>query len=221
MKHIRNLLFDLDGTLVDSSRTIQTCIQYALDQLGIAPVVDSPVESVIGKPLFDIFLSQYPMSHAQAELAVGHYREHYDRLAQAGSQVYEGVNEALAHLKRDGMRLYIATVKPTSVADKVLRDLRLRSYFDGVAGASMGTERRDKSSIIAYALKKFDLDPRCSLMIGDREQDILGARENGLSCIAVSYGFGSKHELDSASPDFVVGHSREIAPLFKNPFVAK
>ncbi len=221
MNHIRNILFDLDGTLVDSSQTIRTCIEYALDQLGIAPAPESPVESVIGKPLFEIFLSQHPMSSEQAELAVRHYREHYDRLAQAGSQVYDGICEALSNLKSDGMRLYIATVKPTAVADKVLRDLQLRAYFDGVAGASMGAERRDKSSIIAHALKKFDLDPGCSLMIGDRDQDIFGARENGLPCIAVSYGFGSQDELDSALPDFVVAHSREIAPLFKNPSVAK
>lgn len=221
MNHIRNILFDLDGTLVDSSQTIRTCIEYALDQLGIAPAPESPVESVIGKPLFEIFLSQHPMSSEQAELAVRHYREHYDRLAQVGSQVYDGICEALSNLKSDGMRLYIATVKPTAVADKVLRDLQLRAYFDGVAGASMGAERRDKSSIIAHALKKFDLDPGCSLMIGDRDQDIFGARENGLPCIAVSYGFGSQDELDSALPDFVVAHSREIAPLFKNPSVAK
>lgn len=221
MKHIRNLLFDLDGTLVDSSQTIRICIDYALDQAGITSAAGRKVESVIGKPLFDIFVSQYDMSPDQAESAIGHYRAHYHRLAQAGSRIYDGIHDALSILRNDGLRLFIATVKPTSVADKVLCDLQLRPYFDGVAGATMGTGRRDKTSIIAFALKKFDLDPRCSMMIGDRDQDILGARENGMSCIAVSYGFGSKEELDSALPDHVVGHSREIVSLFTNPSLAK
>jgi phosphoglycolate phosphatase len=221
LKNIQNLLFDLDGTLVDSSRTIGVCIEYALGRLGISAAGDLPVTSVIGMPLLDIFRQQYEMSNEQAESAVAHYREHYDRLDQAGSEVYESIPEVLATLRNEGFRLFIATVKPTAVAEKVLHDLGLRSFFDGVAGASMGHQRRDKASIITHALHSFDLVPAQCLMIGDRDQDIIGARENGLSCIAVSYGFGSRDELDSAGPDHVVGHSAEILSLLVNPSMSE
>jgi phosphoglycolate phosphatase len=217
LKNIRNLLFDLDGTLVDSSRTISICIDYALSQLGISAAGVIPVRSAIGMPLLEIFRTQCEMTDEQADSAVAHYREHYDRLGQAGSQVYDSIPEVLSTLRSEGFRLFIATVKPTSVAEKVLHDLGLRSFFDGVAGASMGRERRDKSSIIAHALLSFDLEPAQCLMVGDRDQDIIGARENGLSCIAVSYGFGSRDELDSAQPAHVVGHSAEILALLVNP----
>ncbi len=221
MKNIQNLLFDLDGTLVDSSITIGVCIEYALDQLGIAAPGDVEVASVIGRPLLDIFREHYAMTQEQSESAIGHYREHYDRLGQAGSLVYDGVNEALSSLRSNGYRLFIATVKPTGIAEKVLGDLELLAYFDGISGASLGHERRDKASIIAHALKKFALDPMQSLMIGDRDQDILGARANGIPSIAVTYGFGSRNELDSARPDHVVGHSGEIVSLLMNPSMAK
>jgi phosphoglycolate phosphatase len=217
MKNIRNLLFDLDGTLVDSSLTISACIDYALDRLEILNAGNSPVTSVIGTPLLDIFRKHYEMTDEQAEAAIAHYREHYDRLAQAGSQVYDGVPEVLSTLRNEGFLLFIATVKPTSIAKKVLSDLDLRCYFDGIAGASMSHERRDKASIIAYALQKFDLDPMQSLMIGDRDQDIIGARENGLPSIAVTYGFGTRDELDSARPDHLAGHSEEIVSFLLNP----
>jgi phosphoglycolate phosphatase len=91
--------------------------------------------------------------------------------------------------------------------------MQLREHFDGVAGSSMGHERRDKSSIIAHALNKFELDPACSMMIGDRGQDIAGARDNGLGSIAVSYGFGSMEELRAAGPDHIVGRATEIATI--------
>jgi phosphoglycolate phosphatase len=221
MKNIRNLLFDLDGTLVDSSRTISVCIDYALDRLGVSTSGDIPVTSIIGTPLLDVFRQQYEMTDQQAELAIAHYREHYDHLNQAGSTVYDRIHQVLTTLRTEGFHLFVATVKPTSIAEKVLGDLGLRSCFDGVAGASMSHERRDKASIIAYALRKFDLDPLQSLMIGDRDQDILGARENGLPCIAVTYGFGSRAELDSALPCHVVGHSEEIVSFLLNPSPAE
>jgi len=220
MNTIRYLLFDLDGTLVDSSLTISASLDYALDRLGISTAGHGPVSSVIGMPLLDIFRRQYEMTDEQAEAAVAHYREHYDHLAQAGTRVYDSVREALSTLQDEGFSLYIATVKPTSIAEKVLSDLDLRCYFDGVAGASMSPERRDKASIMAYALQKFDLDPVQSLMIGDRDQAIFGARESGLPCIAVTYGFGSRGELESARPEHLAGHAGEIVSLLMNPSIA-
>ncbi|MBT8048025.1 MAG: HAD hydrolase-like protein [Xanthomonadales bacterium] len=216
MNNVRNVLFDLDGTLVDSSRTISTCIEYALQQTGAVPDREVQVRTLIGKPLLDIFRDVFSLTPAQTASAIGHYREHYDDLAQAGTEVYDSVHEMLSHLGQGGYRLFIATVKPTPIAGKVLADLQLRNHFEGIAGASMGPERRDKTRIIAHALRKFDLDPSQSLMIGDRDQDILGARANRMSAIAVTYGFGSRNELISARPDHLVGHSKDIAPLLMN-----
>ncbi len=109
--------------------------------------------------------------------------------------------------------MFIATVKPTSIAEKVLSDLQLRTCFDGVAGSSMNHERRDKADIIAHALYKHELDPSQSMMIGDRAQDITGAQHNGLFSVAVSYGFGTREELDAVGPDHMVHHSPEILDL--------
>lgn len=217
MRELQNLLFDLDGTLVNSSRTIAVCIDYALDKLGMLPDDAPRVETWIGLPLLDIFRDHFGLEHEPAESAIAHYREHYEFLAQAGSEVYDGIHDALSGLRNAGFRLFIATVKPTPVAEKVLGDLGLRAYFDGVAGASTGHERRDKASIIAYALAEFGLEPHRSLMIGDRDQDVLGARQNGLPCVAVTWGFGSTGELEQAGPAFSIAHSRELVPLLVNP----
>ena len=218
---IQNLLFDLDGTLVDSSQTISASIEFALESMGIDSANRTPVEKVIGASLFDIFRNEFDLTDEQAYVAIDLYREHYDSLNQAGTLVYDNIRDVLPRLRTAGYRLFIATVKPTQIAEKVLSDLNLRPWFDGVAGSSMDSERRDKSSIIAHALRKFDLDPSCSMMIGDRNQDITGARENGLLAMAVTYGFGSREELHSVQPDHTVDDSEQIASLLLNPSMAK
>jgi len=213
LKHIQNVLFDLDGTLVDSSGTIGASLEYALGRLGAGPLSAVPLHSVIGKPLLDIFQGEFAMNAEQAHEAIDHYREYYDGLGQAGTSIYPDIPEVLAALQSSGYRLYVATVKPTPIAEKVLTDVQLRRYFDGVAGASMGPERRDKTSIIAHALECFELDAGQSVMIGDRRQDIDGARDNGLPAIGVSYGFGSREELESAQPALIAERSSEITAL--------
>lgn len=218
---VRNVLFDLDGTLVDSSQTIGMSIDFALEAMAVENPRAKPIETVIGRPLFDIFRNEYSMTDDQAHRAIDLYRDHYDSLNQEGTDVYESIREVLPALKNAGYRLFVATVKPTLIADKVLTDLELRSSFDGISGASMGPERRDKSSIIAHALSSFGLDPSQSLMIGDRDQDIHGARDHGLPAIGVTYGFGSREELDAAEPAHLVDHSRQILDLLVNPNAAK
>ena len=218
---LKNVLFDLDGTLVDSSKTIGMSIDFALDAMAIGTARDHPIETVIGRPLFDIFRNEYSMTDDQAHRAIDLYRDHYDSLNQEGTDVYESIHEVLPALRNAGYRLFVATVKPTSIADKVLTDLDLRSCFDGVSGASMGPERRDKSSIIAHALGSFGLNSSQSLMVGDRDQDILGARDHGMPAIGVTYGFGSREELSAAYPAHLVDHSRQILDLLVNPNAAK
>ena len=208
-----NVLFDLDGTLVDSRGTITASIEHALGRMGVSPAAGPAVTGMIGLPLFDIFTGPFGLPREDALQAIEHYRRHYDNLSPEGSRVYEHVAQDLGRLRRHGLRLYVATVKPTSIAEKVLGDVGLAVHFDGVAGASMGPERREKTGIIAHALKRFGLDPSRSLMVGDRDQDIAGARANGLRAVGVTYGFGSPDEIAAARPDFVSPRPGAIAGL--------
>ena len=216
LKKLHNVLFDLDGTLVDSSKTILDSVFFALETLGVDPQSGPDVRSLIGMPLFDIFVGQYGMAEDRAQLAIDHYREYYEQLNQAGTTVFAGVRDGLAELQENGLQLFIATVKPTSIAEKVLSDLGLREHFAGVAGASMGPERRDKTSIIAHALSTFGLIADRTVMVGDRDQDILGARANGLPSMAVTYGFGHRDELAAARPDHSADHFRDVSRILVN-----
>jgi phosphoglycolate phosphatase len=114
MKGIHNLLFDLDGTLVDSRETISASLSYALDRMGLPSGIDERIDTVIGTALLDIFCNEYEMGHEQAEIAIDHYRVHYDELRQAGTHIYPDIESVLEHLRKAGFRLYIAMRKKCS-----------------------------------------------------------------------------------------------------------
>jgi phosphoglycolate phosphatase len=211
--HVKHVLFDLDGTLVDSSETIAASVSFALGRLGEKKLASGEVTSLIGQPLLEIFGSHFSLSEEQTHRAIDLYREHYEELRQAGTRVYDGVREALSRLQGSGRDLYVATVKPTAIAETVLVDLDLRDHFKGVAGSSMDHRRRSKGRIIAHALASWDLVADASLMVGDRAQDIEGARENGFGAIGVNYGFGTRDELAGAGPLHIVDTAAEIANL--------
>jgi phosphoglycolate phosphatase len=213
MSDIKNVLFDLDGTLVDSSGAIRSSLVYSLDRLGAHWPDGMAVESVIGMPLLDILHERFGITGDRAELGIRYYREHYDVHARKESRVYDHVEELLERLSRANLRLFLATVKPTPIAEKVLDEMNLARWFSGVAGSSMDHSRREKSAIIGHALNAFGLAAEHSMMVGDRRQDIRGARQNGLRAVGVTYGFGSREELLEAGPDHIVACSSELGPL--------
>lgn len=213
MQKIHHILFDLDGTLVDSSGAIQAALTHGLQRLGLEYPADCAIESLIGMPLLDILRDRFGIVGEPAERVITHYREYYDQRAQGETRVYERVAETLNTLCAAGIGLFVATVKPSPIAAKVLRDMGLQGYFKGVAGSSMDHARRDKAHIIRHALQQYGLEAGRSLMVGDRAQDIDGARQNGLYAVGVTYGFGSLQELTTASPDHLVDCPSEIPAL--------
>jgi phosphoglycolate phosphatase len=213
MREIHNILFDLDGTLVDSSGAIRASLAYALERGGLRFPDDRPVERLIGTPLLDIFRDEFGVTGAAAEQAIADYRAHYDAEARAGTRVYDHVEDCLEALRAAGCTLVVATVKPSPIAVKVLSEMGLDRYFSGVAGSSMDHARRDKADIIRHALQAFGLDAAHSAMVGDRAQDIRGARSNRLYAVGVTWGFGPLEELTAAAPDHLAGCCSEIPGL--------
>ena len=216
---IHNVLFDLDGTLVDSSGTIADCIAHSLRELALDAHCQTPLKSLIGLPLLDIFRDHYGLNEDQAQTAIDIYRVQYDAMKQAGTRVYEDIDSVLSTLRGSGLRLFLATVKPAPIAEKVLTDLGMRSYFAGVAGSSMDHRLRRKSEIIGHVLATWALQPEHSLMVGDRSQDIEGARANGLRSIGVGWGFGSLAELQAATPDHIVTRAADLPAIIAAPGV--
>lgn len=197
----RAVLFDLDGTLTDPKVGITRSIQYALRKRG-RPVPDADsLESFIGPPLERSFRERFAMTPVEARQAVEDYREYFADKGLFENAVYPGIPELLESLRGRGVRLLVATSKPTVFAERILAHFALAGHFDQVVGSHLDGRRVEKQELIADALATLSgVTRERAVHVGDRRHDVEGAHANGIAAIAVGWGYGTREELEAARP---------------------
>lgn len=204
MKFYRHILFDLDGTLTDPAEGITASVAYALAKFGIQVRDRKSLYVFIGPPLIDSFMTYYGMSREEAVQAVAYYREYFAPKGIFENIPYDGIRSQLEALWACGRKLYVATSKPEEFALKILEHFDLLQYFTAVAGATMDETRTRKGEVIAYLLAKQGLRETSDiLMVGDRDQDMKGAAQNGIDSLGVLYGYGDREELTAAGATYL------------------
>jgi phosphoglycolate phosphatase len=194
-----NLLFDLDGTLTDPRQGILACFKYALHRLQLKTPSDSELERFIGPPLKESFAILVGSDDgARVERAVTYYRERFAAQGIFENEVYPGMADALSRLCDRGAFLFVATSKPTVFAERIVEHFALARFFGAVYGSELSGTNADKKDLLARVLDAESLSPADTVMIGDRAQDVLGARANSVFPVGVLWGYGSRQELLSA-----------------------
>lgn len=205
------VLFDLDGTLTDSQDGILNSIEYALHHFGI-PVEDRAIlRPWLGPPLVDSLMKYHGFNREQALEGVKKFREYFDAKGIFENRVYDGIEALLARLQAEGYILMTATSKPEVAARRIADHFNLTRYFTFIGGASLDDSRVRKADVIRYVLETNRIDdPASVMMVGDRENDILGAKQNGLESIGVLYGYGDRDELEAAGADHIAETVEDI-----------
>lgn len=207
-------MFDLDGTVTDSALGITNSVMYALNKYGIAVNERSELNRFVGPPLHDSFKNFYGFSNEEANKAVEYYREYYIDKGIFENTVYNGIEKLLQSLKENGRILILATSKPEIFAKQILGYFNLAKYFTYIAGSNLDGTRTKKDEVIKYAHESCNItDLTKSIMIGDREYDILGAKKVGIDSIGVLYGYGDSNELEKADADYIVNTVDEIGKI--------
>jgi phosphoglycolate phosphatase len=210
-KKYNNILFDLDGTLTDSAEGVTRSVQHALKKYNISATTDE-LKPFIGPPLHLSFQAVYGFSETEAYQAVEHYRDYYKEKGIFENRLYPGILEMLGNLQQSEYQLFVATSKPTVFARKVLEHFYVDQYFKLIVGSNLDGTRVQKADVIETVLAEAgELSPEITVMVGDREHDIFGARANKLDSIAVSYGYGPVEELLAAKPLVIVHSVQELS----------
>lgn len=207
---MKNIFFDLDGTLTDPAEGITNSVAYALEKFGIKVADRSELYRFIGPPLIPAFMEYYGFSKENAEKALAFYREYFAPKGIFENAVIEGIPELLSSLKKQGKHLFVATSKPEEFAKKILAHFALDGYFDGIYGSTMDETRNTKDAVIAYALSETRTASADSVMVGDRHHDIDGAKENRMKSVGVLFGYGSREELAGAGADAIAATVEEL-----------
>lgn len=214
MKKYGYLIFDLDGTITDTAEGITKSVEYALDKFGIKVDDRRSLFCFIGPPLVDSFMDFYGFSQEDAERATVYYREYYHDRGIFDNALYDGMSDLLRRLSGAGRKLVLATSKPEEYARRIMDHFGLTGYFHFIAGASFDSSRAQKADVLRYALEGAGIKDRSdALMIGDRFHDVNGAKEVGIDCLGVLYGFGSRDELEAAGAAYIAESVEELGRM--------
>jgi phosphoglycolate phosphatase len=198
-----HILFDLDGTLVDSQKGIINSITSAVVTLGYPMPSPGSLRWVLGPPIRQN-LARILGTDDTAKIEAGTklYREHYSTNGVFEAEVYSGIFPLLEELKSK-KRLFVVTAKPEPSARQMMDHLGLTGYFDGIYGSQLDGTFSDKSKLLAHMLEKHRIPSNTAVMIGDRNHDIIAAKKNGVKSVGILYGYGDINELQLAEADMI------------------
>ena len=206
------ILFDLDGTLTDSKEGIINCVKYALESFGITENDEETLFKFIGPPLYDSFRDVYGFSHEDAVFAVDKYRERFGNIGIFENEIYPNTKAALKLLKSHGKTLALATSKPYVYAERILKHFGIFEYFDYAVGANDDGSCGYKHEVIEKALDLAGgFEKSETVMVGDRENDILGAQKCGISAIGLRCGYAIGNELENAGAKYILNDILDAA----------
>lgn len=208
------VLFDMDGTIVDSVECIGGALKLMAEDLGLPEPDLSDVTTFMGPPMHDTVERITGFTDPrQIDRASARYRAHHDELEYLVS-VYPGMVELITDLHEAGVAVGVATSKRARIARRWLTDYHLGDDVDVIAGASEDQAGADKAGIIGSALDELTelgADISRTVMVGDRRHDIEGAAAHGIETICVEWGYGT--EAEAASAAYRVRSSAELAAL--------
>lgn len=209
------ILFDLDGTLTNPALGITNSIIYALKAFNIEVRNRKDLYVFIGPPLHQSFMDFCNFTAQQADEAVEKYREYFSVKGLFENDPYTGIVQTLAYLKEKGYKIGLATPKPEIYAKQILEKFEMAPYFDVIKGSRLNDKTENKTRIMKEAMDFFnDSDFSQFIMVGDRKFDIEGAHTNMIESIGVTYGYGSKEELEEANSTYIVNSVEELKNLF-------
>lgn len=184
------ILFDLDGTLVNTAEGITRSVQYALKHFGMTETDQKKMERFIGPPLLESFQREYGFSEEKSNQAIKIYRERYTDKGVYECELYPEVKATLEALKKKGCRLGVASSKPEKYCQIILEHLQIAQYFEVIGGARADLGIGTKLQVLEDVLKRLHIQERDqAVLIGDTKYDAIGAREAGINCIGITYGF--------------------------------
>ncbi|MDL2237740.1 HAD hydrolase-like protein [Christensenellaceae bacterium OttesenSCG-928-K19] len=193
----KTVLFDFDGTIMDSGKGIIRCAVETAQHFGLEPPGEAQLRKFVGPPIVLSFVDTFGVSREQAEKMVLHYREvHRSSNAKLEGSVYAGIEELLERLNEAGATCAVASVKNRVTVQETVEHFGLEKHFKAVCGGD-GVTMPDKAVIVRECLQKLHVSDKSStILVGDSDYDAIGAGQVGIDFCAVLWGYGFSVEAD-------------------------
>lgn len=210
---IRTVLFDLDGTILDTNELIFRSFEYAWARKGHTDVSREKLTPYMGGTLTDMFREVTGVGDAEVEELIGLYREfnwaHHDELVTA----YPHVNEVMGALQAAGVRMGVVTTKIRKTSEMGLKLCGLDGYIETIVSLDDVQHPKPHPEPVLKALDAMRADPATTVMVGDSKGDLLAARAAGVRSIAVGWTIKSREELNRCEPDYWIEDMKDLLPI--------
>ncbi len=217
MKDYQAILFDLDGTLLNTSIGVMESVEYTIDKLGYEKLPPEAVKRFVGPPIQDSFIREYKVSKEEAQKGANIFRDYYKNEGLLKAEPYDNLYEFFELLKKQGKKMAVATYKRHDYAMKILEHFHISDYCDSMNGAD-NENVLTKADIVVKCMEECGVTDRSKVvLIGDSEYDAIGAKGVGIDFIGVTYGFGFKTKEDVNQYENVAAADSvaELIELFK------
>jgi len=216
---IKLIIYDLDGTLIDSRRDIADAVNWTLREMGLRELALEQVSSFVGngvKNLMRQALKEVVRGEAPLERSIKLFRARYGEHLLDHTRLYPSVRKVLEFFK--DRKQAVMTNKPEDFSLRILRGLAIDSYFFRVVGGDQGFSKKPAPEALLDILDTASVGPEEALLVGDSAIDIETAQSARVKTVAVTYGFGSPGELERFEPDAIIDDLEELieCPLLKN-----
>jgi phosphoglycolate phosphatase len=213
MKPIGLLIFDLDGTLVNTLEDIAASVNHALAQVGTGPISRDAVRQYVGDGTEALMKRSLGGRRERLDEAVDLYKEHHRRNLVVHSSLYPSVKKTLEHFK--SLPMAIISNKTMEFVGPLLDRLAIRHYFTLVIGADSGLPLKPAPDAVQKIMTEFKVPRERTVIVGDGTTDVYAGRAAGVITCSVTYGFRSEGELRTAGPEFMIHDLSELMNLFK------
>ena len=191
----KNILFDLDGTLLDTTIGVIEAVKITIEELGLKMPSPEVLATFVGPPMQNSFMKHFSMEPNHALECANMFRANYKKYSLLSAEPYPGVLELLKALKDKGFKIAVATYKSHDNAMTILDKFGIKQYCDFAMGSDL-EGRLTKTDIVNECIKQLNAEKNNTVLIGDSSADSKGASEAGIDFIGLTYGFGFKSEAD-------------------------
>lgn len=208
---IKLVIFDLDGTLVDSSDDVVDCFTYSFEKEGLKPLSEDEIKPTIGYPLKEV-LGRY----GDAERMHANFIEKAKNIMGDKTELLPGVREVLEQIHSKGINIAIATTKIRQNTLRIVQKLGIDKYIGELSGADDVKEVKPAPEALTRLLDYYKVNKNQAIMVGDTINDILAARNAGVRCAAVLGGFDPIEKIKQAKPEWIIESTTELLDIISN-----
>lgn len=212
MKYIDLIIFDLDGTLVDSREDIANAVNYTLQEVGLKKKSIQEIGSYIGTGVEDLIRKSIDgTANPFFEKALSLFTEYYKKHSTDNSCLYPGIKEVLEYFK--DKRKIIITNRRYESAINILKALGIYDYFADITGGENFGCLKPSSCPLEKAMHKLNVDREKTIIVGDMDIDILAGKKAGIRTCAVTYGIGRKEDIRRLKPDYIIDNILKLKEI--------